>query len=79
MIDLNKLEAKIDKLFEEETADSLTRWLLNKRFGNINTLLGNGRFVSMGALRSPLFSNIQKPKFIPKDNNYTTPINRQAA
>ena len=33
MIDLDKLDKEIDKLFETETADSLTKWLLNKRFG----------------------------------------------
>jgi len=47
MIDLNKLDKKIDELFESETSDSLTKWLLNKRFENINVLLGNGSFVNM--------------------------------
>lgn len=78
MIDLNKLEAKIDRLFENETSDSLTKWLLNKRFGNINILLGNGRFVSMRSHKTPLFSNSQKPNFKQKENNFI-PINRQAA
>lgn len=40
MIDLNKLDKEIDELFENETSDSLTKWLLNKRFGNINKLIG---------------------------------------
>ncbi len=78
MIDLNKLEAKIDKLFENETSDSLTKWLLNKRFGNINILLGNGRFVSMKSHKTPLFSNSQKSNFTKKNNNFP-PINRLAA
>ncbi len=78
MIDLNKLEAKIDELFENETSNSLTKWLLNKRFGNLNTLLGNGKFVSMKSHKTPLFSNSQKPNFTKKDN-HSTPINRFAA
>lgn len=31
MIDLDKLNNKIDNLFEQETSESLTHWLLNKR------------------------------------------------
>jgi len=31
MIDLDKLEKRIDKLFETETSESLTEWLLNER------------------------------------------------
>ena len=78
MIDLNKLETKIDKLFENETSDSLTKWLLNKRFGNINILLGNGKFVSMKSHKTPLFSNSQKSNFTKKENNFIS-INRLAA
>ena len=32
MIDLNELDKEIDVLLENETKDSLTAWLLNKRF-----------------------------------------------
>ena len=78
MIDLNKLEAKIDELFENETSDSLTKWLLNKRFDNINTLLGDGTFVSMRSHNTPLFSNFQKHNFTKKENNFV-PINRLAS
>lgn len=80
MIDLDKLDKDIDKLFETETSDSLTKWLLNKRFGNINVLLGNGRFVNMLTQKQALFSNKSKAVFNNK-NNYSdnNPINRQAA
>lgn len=47
MIDLEKLEKEIDELLESETSSSLTNWLLNKRFGNLNSVLGNGTFVSL--------------------------------
>jgi len=80
MIDLNKLDKEIDKLFETETSDSLTKWLLNKRFGNISVLLGNGSFVNMTTYKEPLFSNKGKPVFN-NGNNYSNinPFNRQAA
>lgn len=80
MIDLAKLDKEIDKLFETETSDSLTKWLLNKRYGNINVLLGNGSFVNMSSQKEHLFSNKSEAVF--KDgNNYSNnnPINRQAA
>ena len=80
MLDLNKLNEKIDKLFDNETSDSLTKWLLNKRFGNINILLGDGKFVSMESKKTPLFTNKQTPNFVQKNNAPTfNPLNRQAA
>ncbi len=81
MIDLNKLNKKIDELFESETSDSLTKWLLNKRFGNISILLGNGKFVSMKSQKTPLFIPKKKVNFNQKDDNspYTPPVNRLAA
>ena len=80
MIDLNKLDKEIDKLFETETADSLTKWLLNKRFGNTNALLGDGSFVNMSTIKHPFFPNKSKAVFNSK-NNYSdnNPINRKAA
>jgi|JI102314A2RNA_FD_contig_31_10243555_length_1439_multi_7_in_0_out_0_3 hypothetical protein len=81
MIDLIKLNNKIDKLFETETSDSLTKWLLNKRLGNINMLLGDGKFVNMRELSAPLFSNKNKGNFNQIDNNIPTniPDNKLAA
>ena len=52
MIDLDKLDKKIDKLFETETSDSLIKWLLSKRFGNVYVLLGDGKFVNMATIAS---------------------------
>ena len=81
MIDLNKIEKEIDKLFEKETSNSLTNWLLNKRFKNINVLLGKGSFVNMATQNGvAVFSNKNKAVFNKKnsssDNN---PITRKAA
>jgi len=47
MIDLKKIEARVDSLLESETKDSLTNWLLNKRNRDLNEILGDGRFVSL--------------------------------
>ena len=80
MIDLNKLDEEIDKLFEKETSDSLTKWLLNKRLGNINKLIGNGKFVSMQSQRNQIFASRQKANFNQEDcYTSTNPINRRAA
>lgn len=80
MIDLEKLDKEIDKLFETETSDSLTKWLLSKRFENLNILLGNGSFVNMSTQKEHLFTNKNKAVFN-NSNNYSpaNPINRQAA
>ncbi len=45
MINLQELEKEIDTLLNNETRDSLTAWLLNKRFGNLNELTGEDSFV----------------------------------
>jgi hypothetical protein len=39
MIDLDKLDKEIDELFEQETSDSLTKWLLNRRLGDFTKLI----------------------------------------
>ena len=80
MIDLDKLDKEIDKLFETETSDSLTKWLLNKRFRNVSILLGNGNFVNMVSQKQAIFSNKNKAVFSEK-NNYSknNPITRKAA
>ena len=75
-----KLDKKIDELFESETSDSLTKWLLNKRFGNISVLLGNGSFVNMASQKKHIFSNKEKAVYNQKDNySNNNPINRRAA
>lgn len=80
MVDLNKLDKEIDKLFEDESSDSLTKWLLNKRFKNINKLIGNGEFISMPGKSKPVFVHRSKAKFNMKDDYVpTNPINRRAA
>lgn len=71
MIDLNKLEEKIDDLFRKETADSLTNWLLNKRLGNTIALLGTGSFVNLKGHNKTISGNRKKPNFS-QSNNYSS-------
>ncbi|MCD4745938.1 MAG: hypothetical protein K8R58_06535 [Bacteroidales bacterium] len=82
MIDLDKLEQEIDTLLEKETESSLTKWLLNKRFGHLNDLLGKGTFVSMQRQSKPLFIPAKnKVNFTNESAGYNdnTPNNRKAA
>jgi len=81
MIDLEKLEKDIDTLLASETSNSLSNWLLKKRFGNLNSVLGNGTFVSLQCQKQPIFSNTKATgNFNNSDNDFpNTPNNRQAA
>ena len=47
MINLERLQDKIDNLFDTETSDSLTNWIFTKRFPEINQIVGEGEFVSL--------------------------------
>ena len=81
MIDLDKLEQEIDTLLEQETGSSLTKWLLNKRFGHLNNLLGNGSFVSMQRTSMSMFIPTKtNVNFTTKESSYKNiPNNRRAA
>jgi hypothetical protein len=43
MLDLKKLEEKLDKALANETAESLTSWLTEKRLRMFMKSLGEGR------------------------------------
>ena len=80
MVDLNELDKEIDKLFENETSDSLTKWLLGKRLGSFNNIIGEGTFIGMQRQSKSIFVSKQKANF--NDGNQFSPINpinRQAA
>jgi hypothetical protein len=80
MIDLEKLDKEIEDLFERETPDSLTKWLLNKRFGDFNNLIGKGTFIGMKGNRESVFSCAQKANFKSKESSTdSNPINRKAS
>lgn len=44
MIDLKKLQQKIDDLWERETDESLLNWYVSKRFPAFKEILGEGSF-----------------------------------
>lgn len=52
MLDLKKLEEKLDQALESETTESLSSWLFSKRSNNFLAQLGDGDF---STLKSPLF------------------------
>lgn len=47
MLDLKKLEEKLDLALASETSESLTNWLQEKRFSNFLYSLGEGTFVNI--------------------------------
>lgn len=80
MIDLDKLDKEIDELFEKETSNSLSQWLLNKRLGDFNNIIGKGTFVGMKSRSESVFSCTQKANFNQEiKSSPTNPINRRAA
>lgn len=81
MVDLNKLSNKIDELIKSESSDSLTKWLMNKRFGNISNVLGAGKFVSLQTQNKPMVVGNNKNNFNQKDSDIptNTPFSRLAA
>lgn len=56
MIDLKKLEAKFNALFEEETDESFNVWLEEKRMSEIISSLGEGNFISINVPKPCMFS-----------------------
>ncbi len=80
MIDLGELDKQIDELLAQETPDSLSKWLLNKRLGNINNLIGSGTFIGMQRKNEVVFTCKQKASFNQEAMPYpSNPINRKAA
>jgi hypothetical protein len=80
MIDLQELDKEIDVLLNNETKDSLTTWLLNKRYSNLTELLGKGSFVGLSNQGSAIFVE-QKPASFNQASTYSNVenLNRQAA
>lgn len=44
MINLQELERKLHEQLEKETTESLTQWLLSKRYKGYSEILGSGTF-----------------------------------
>lgn len=60
MINLEELQEQIDNLLETETSSSLTSWILNKRFKDLNHIIGEGQFVSLNLETCNSFEFIQE-------------------
>jgi hypothetical protein len=58
MIDLKKLEAKFDFLFENETQDSFDKWLREKKMKKVFSFFGECHICSFD---SPLLHSEIKP------------------
>lgn len=60
MIDLKKLEAKFDALFESENEESFDKWLQEKRMSEIISSLGEGEFININVTGQPYLLNANK-------------------
>jgi hypothetical protein len=77
---LNKLDKEVDKLLENETSESLTKWLLGKRNKSASKILSNGKIVNMKSKNDSLFLRYKNGNFnTPKSNDSFPPDNKCAA
>lgn len=67
MLDLKNLEEKLDKALANETSESLTSWLQEKRLHTYLQLLGEGTFVNI----SHATSTVSKAQTIYLDNQFS--------
>lgn len=63
MLDLKKLEEKLDKALANETSESLTNWLQEKRLRTYLQSLGEGKFVNISSTCSNTVLKTQKINF----------------
>jgi len=63
MLDLKKLEKKLDSILEEETSESLSYWLFSKRLKNHLAYLGDGTIetVEIPTNRSFICKKVDSP------------------
>lgn len=72
MIDLKKIESKVDEILKNESSESLANWLMNKRNSGLNQLLGDGTFFSLQTSKSTFYSN--KSAILNAENQYVEGI-----
>lgn len=63
MLDLKKLEEKLDEALAKETSESLTTWLLQKRQLAYQQFLGLGTIKDKFSINSGIFFKTQKVDF----------------
>ena len=71
MIDLKKLEKKIDVFLEAQKKESLEAFLFNERYGKpLNKIIGKSSFVSLPRVGHKIsFANVAKHTFSNNDKN----------
>ena len=82
MVDLEAIQKKIDKVWENETPEGLSNWLFNKRFVNVNKIVGEGKFVSIQQkpIEAKFTSDPDANSFLSDNEEYDPiPPNRLAA
>ncbi len=57
MLDLKKLEQKIDEALEKETSETLKTWLFEQRENNLKNFLGLGSFYTLKATPYTFYHN----------------------
>ena len=62
MLNLQELERRLDEALANETADTLSNWLLNERKDNLERFLGNGCIANFK--RNPYSFFLKLPKEI---------------
>lgn len=65
MLNLNELEKRLDEALEKETTETLTSWLMSKRFHNYIMDNGDGEFDILLSKSSRLSNNKNSNSNIP--------------
>lgn len=79
MVDLKQLQAEIDKMWDNETDDSLINWITNQRVSNFKVLFGEGEFFPIFTGKKCLSANWMERLIVPRtedpnfENNSDTP------
>lgn len=79
MLDLKTLEQKLDRALENETKESLTNWLLNKRLKTVLYNMGIGEVSELNAQHSSFFSCQINKDITPKETYIYNPYDKDAA
>jgi len=69
MLDLEKLERKLDKALANETSESLSDWLKQKRKKNYGKYLGDGSIEDMDHTSSKIGVSFNTKSVTQKDNS----------
>lgn len=72
MLDLDKLEQKLDEALEKETTESLTNWIMKRRAKALSNFVGeNCNFTQMGIVSSEFSVKVVENKERYNSNMYS--------